>query len=82
VYFRRQVVLGDRYIVDLFAPAIGLVVEIDGRSHELRRSTDERRDRRLRALGYRVLRVPAEVVLGDVEGAVERVREAVGELRG
>ena len=59
VYFRRQVVLEDRYIVDFLAPAVRLVVEVDGRCHDLRRAADARRDERLTRLGYRVLRVEA-----------------------
>jgi very-short-patch-repair endonuclease len=80
VYFRRQVVLGE-YIVDLLAPAIHLVVEIDGRCHELRRRADARRDEKLRRLGYVVLRLEAELVLRNLPLAVERVRQAVEALR-
>lgn len=80
VYFRRQVVLG-QYIVDLLAPAIRLVVEIDGRCHELRRRVDARRDEKLRRLGYHVLRVDAALVLRQPEAAVALVRAAVERLR-
>jgi very-short-patch-repair endonuclease len=44
---RRQVVLLDRYIVDFYAPAARLVVEVDGGYHTLRRRADARRDRNL-----------------------------------
>ena len=77
VYFRRQVVLGGRYIADFFAPSVGLVVEVDGRCHELKRKSDAWRDERLRRSGYHVLRLGAELVLRDLPQAVERVREEV-----
>jgi very-short-patch-repair endonuclease len=62
VQFRRQVPIG-RFIVDFLAPAQRLVVEVDGGYHARRVVADERRDRVLRRLGYRVLRLPAALVL-------------------
>ena len=76
VYFRRQVVLGE-YIVDLLAPAIHLVVEVDGSAHEHRRRADARRDEKLRRLGYHVLRVDAALVMRELPAAVALVRGAV-----
>ena len=77
VQFRRQVVLQD-FIVDFLAPAIRLVVEVDGDAyHASRASADARRDRKLTRAGYRVLRLPASLVERDLEEAVRRVREAV-----
>lgn len=78
VTFRRQVVLG-RFIVDFFASEARLVVEVDGAYHERRRAADERRDTALRRMGYRVVRVEAEIVVRELPEAVERVREALGE---
>ena len=82
VYFRREVVLLGRFIVDMLAPSIRLVVEVDGRCHERRRGADVRRDRALARAGYHVLRVEARVVLRELPVAVTRVREAVARLRG
>src|SRR5688500_9962186 len=65
VQFRRQAVLGDRFIVDFLAPAARLVVEVDGGYHERRRRADARRDRALSGLGYRVLRWPAVLVMRE-----------------
>jgi very-short-patch-repair endonuclease len=82
VYFRREVVLLGRFIVDMLAPSIRLVVEVDGRCHERRRGADARRDKALAAAGYCVLRVEARVVLRELPLAVSRVEEAVARLRG
>ena len=76
VQFRRQVVIVG-FIADFCAPAARLVVEVDGRHHEAQRGADARRDAKLRRLGYRVLRLSAEVVLGALPRAVEAVRQAL-----
>jgi very-short-patch-repair endonuclease len=77
VVLRRQVVLGGRFIVDFVALAVHLVVEVDGRHHERRRAADARRDRALERLGYRVLRLGAELVVRDPAEAVARIRTAL-----
>ena len=76
VWFRRQVPVG-RYIADFLAPSQRLIVEVDGGHHALRRRADERRDRKLTRLGYRVLRLDAELVRTNVAEAVVRVRAAL-----
>jgi very-short-patch-repair endonuclease len=78
VYFRREVVLLGRFIVDMLAPSIRLVVEVDGRCHELRRGADKRRDKALARAGYHVLRVEALVVLWELPVAVARVEGGGG----
>jgi len=77
VQFRRQVPLCGRYIVDFVAPAARLVVEVDGGYHALRRRADERRDRELARAGYRVIRVPAGLVIKNVAAVVAWVRAAL-----
>jgi crossover junction endodeoxyribonuclease RuvC len=79
VAFRRQVPVGGRYIVDFLAPARRLIVEVDGGYHAQRRAADARRDRFLRRLGYRVLRLEAELVMRNLPAAVETVRVALAE---
>lgn len=76
VRFRRQVVV-QGFIVDFFAPAAWLVVEVDGRQHAKRAAADRRRDHVLAAAGLTVLRLPAELVLGNVGLATRCVRHAL-----
>jgi very-short-patch-repair endonuclease len=76
VGFRRQVVVGE-HIVDFAAPAVRLVVEVDGGCHETRARADARRDRALEQLGWRVLRLPAEMVVQEMDAAVALVAQAV-----
>lgn len=76
VAFKRQVLI-DRYIVDYLAPSIKLVVEVDGGIHSVRHTRDARRDRVLQRLGYRVLRLDAELVRCNLADAVARVVAAL-----
>ncbi len=76
VAFRRQVVV-DRFVVDFLAPAVKLVVEVDGGYHRQRVVADARRTRVLERLGYRVLRLDAELVSRQLPLAVEAIRNAL-----
>ena len=76
VSFKRQFPIGN-YIADFAAPGVKLVIEVDGGSHIGRVTVDARKDRALVRLGYRVLRLPAELVLGQLPVAVECVRLAL-----
>ncbi len=77
VGFRRQYVVGSR-IVDFAAPNMRLAVEVDGGYHGQRVRADARRDRELARLGWRVVRIPAELVLHQLPQAVAVVRSALG----
>ena len=77
VQLRPQVLLGGRYIADFVAEHAGLVVEVDGGYHDERVARDARRDTALRRAGYRVLRVPAELVMADLEALSAAVLSGV-----
>jgi very-short-patch-repair endonuclease len=76
VAFRRQVVLG-HFIADFVAFEARLVVEVDGGYHARRGAADARRDRALERLGYRVLRLDAELVEQHRCEAIARIRAAL-----
>ena len=80
VQFRRQVVVGE-YIVDVAAAEVRLAVEVDGSWHGGRERADARRQRRLEALGYRVLRFSVAEVVGELEGVLAAIGAAVAEGR-
>jgi very-short-patch-repair endonuclease len=80
VAFRRQVPIG-RYIADFAAPSIGLIVEVDGEWHQRRAAADERRDRNLTRLGYRILRLDAALVMREPQVELARIREAIDGAR-
>ena len=75
--FRRQVLIGNWYIVDFLAPNLKLVVEVDGGYHARRVTADARRERYLSRLGYRVLRLDAQLVLTRLAEATDGVRAAI-----
>lgn len=78
VGFRRQAVVAG-CIVDFLAPSRKLIVEVDGGYHRTapQRRADARRDRRLERAGFRVLRLPAELVLTGIAQATRLVRAAL-----
>lgn len=78
VAFRRQVPIG-RYIADFLAHSVKLVVEVDGGYHltAAARRADARRDRYLARLGYRVIRLPAAMVLHQLAESVALVADAL-----
>jgi very-short-patch-repair endonuclease len=77
VGFRRQAVIGD-YIVDFLAPAVSLVIEVDGGYHSRRWGADARRDRWLERAGYRVLRFEAPQVMADLPTVLALIVEQLG----
>ncbi len=68
--FRRQTVMGS-YIVDFFCPAIGLIVELDGRTHN--GEADVMRDAALAKNGFKVLRFNNSEISADIEHVVRTI---------
>ena len=76
VPFRRQVVIG-RYIADFVCPSRRLVIEVDGGVHADRARHDTLRDEHLRRAGYRIVRIPSELLRSNPTLAVALVRAAL-----
>jgi very-short-patch-repair endonuclease len=71
--FRRQHPVGP-YVLDFYCPAHKLAVEVDGWSHNMGPlGRDERRDAHLAREGVRTLRLPATLVLQDLDGAIATI---------
>ena len=60
--FDRQKIVGN-YIVDFYCANVGVVIEIDGSSHDHKQEYDARRDEYLCSLGLTIIRIPATGVL-------------------
>jgi very-short-patch-repair endonuclease len=75
--FRRQVPM-HKYIADFICHSHGLIVELDGESHdfESRIAQDAERDAWFVSQGYSVLRFTNEEVLTNLSGVVEAIRSA------
>ena len=71
--FDRQKVIGN-YIVDFFVKKLGLVVEIDGGSHNDKEEYDTRRDKYLEDLGLKVFHTTDYDVLQHVNIVLEDLR--------
>lgn len=80
VRFLRQRSLGP-YIVDFYARDLGLVVEIDGRSHTTERAAyDDRRQAWLGSQGLHVARVTNDDVLHHLDATVDTLRRLIETL--
>lgn len=75
--------LAKAYRLDLFWPADGLVVEVDGPEHRgvLKFADDRRRDVQLQLIGYDVLRFTNEHVLRDVQSVVLKIKQSLSQRR-
>src|SRR5229473_4832484 len=73
--FRRQAPLGN-FIVDFLCYERRLIVEIDGPSHDdaEQQASDRERELWLSEQGFRILRLPNELVIASTELAVARIR--------
>jgi very-short-patch-repair endonuclease len=67
----------DKFIVDFFAPELGLILEIDGSSHFVKGEYDFYRQRRLESLGYVFLRFKEGEVIQNVALVKERIDYAI-----
>ena len=65
--FRRQVAIPP-FVADFLCPAKGLIVEIDGWTHDAAR--DRRRDSLLAARGYKTIRFTNTDVMQNLEGVL------------
>jgi uroporphyrinogen-III synthase len=76
--FRRQVPI-DEYIVDFYCDEMRIIIELDGDVHETpgQKARDGRRDRKLRDLGYTLIRIHNGSAINDPD----RLREMVRSLR-
>lgn len=76
--FRRQSVIPP-YIVDFLCPALKLIIEVDGDTHD--ELSDARRDAHLTSLGHRIIRVSNGDVMTNVPGILEFVLDALHRAR-
>lgn len=75
VKFLRQVPIGP-YVVDFLCFEQRLIVESDGPTHQSTeaQAKDVARDDFVRSQGFRILRLPDDLVRGSTELAVQRIR--------
>ena len=79
VRFNRQVPIGP-FICDFVARSARLIIELDGGQHAVRTDEDESRTKFLGKQGYRVLRFWNNEVLGNIEGVMRVIEEALSNM--
>lgn len=74
IQFYRQKVIGN-FIVDFFAPAVNLVIELDGSQHYEPHGLDAdlSRDTYLSGLGLHVMRFSNLEIFNELEGVLDKI---------
>jgi very-short-patch-repair endonuclease len=70
--FDRQRIIGN-FIVDFYVKALGLIVEIDGESHNDKDDYDEKREAFLMSLGLLIFKTTSIRVLHDLDNVMEEL---------
>jgi len=72
--FRRQHPFGP-FVLDFFCKAAGVAVEVDGMAHDFEATArrDRQRDKLVRDQGVQTIRIAAEDVRTNLEGAVTHI---------
>ena len=70
--FDRQRIIGN-YIVDFYVKKFGLVIEIDGASHDSKEKYDAVREAYLISLGLKVYHIPVVEVLQNMKGVMKNL---------
>jgi very-short-patch-repair endonuclease len=71
--FDRQKIIGN-YIVDFYCKDLGVVIEIDGKSHDEKKEYDEEREKYLKSLGLKVYHITDIEVKTNLEAKIEWLR--------
>lgn len=69
------------YIVDFFAPELGLIIEIDGNSHFNKGDYDRRRQDKLEELGYMMIRFSEGDVIHNFDIVDMKIRHAIDAIK-
>jgi very-short-patch-repair endonuclease len=77
-HIRRQHPFG-RYVLDFYCDAAKLCIEVDGEGHGFgdHPERDQKRDAFLAEHGVRTLRIPAKLVLFNMDSALGTIRQAL-----
>ncbi|MCB1178227.1 MAG: endonuclease domain-containing protein [Leptospiraceae bacterium] len=77
--FRRQHVILN-YIVDFYCAELKLVIEVDGEYHKYQKKYDNKRQKEIEALGYRVIRFTNKELTNDINILFQKLEELKNEL--
>jgi adenine specific DNA methylase Mod len=74
--FDRQKIIGN-YIVDFYCKNLGLVIEIDGITHDGKIEYDEQRDNYIRSLGLKIIHILDSEAKNNLSGVIEFLEKEV-----
>jgi very-short-patch-repair endonuclease len=74
--FDRQRIIGN-YIVDFYIKHLGLVIEIDGSSHDDKQVYDKRREAYLTSLGLKIYRITVDDVMKQMDFVMMGLEEYI-----
>ncbi|MCX8034959.1 MAG: endonuclease domain-containing protein [Candidatus Dojkabacteria bacterium] len=74
--FDRQKIIGN-YIVDFYCKDLGVVIEIDGASHDEKVEYDRKRDKYLESLGLKVIHILDTDVKNNLQGVIEFLKREI-----
>ena len=73
--FRRQFIIGSKYIVDFICLEKKLIIEIDGGSHNMKKSRDNIRDNYLIKQGFKVIHLTNDEICNDLEESINKIKK-------
>lgn len=74
--FDRQRIIGN-YIVDFYVKSLGIVVEIDGSSHDFKEEYDDKRIEFLESLDLKVIRIADSRVRSDIANVMKELEDYI-----
>ena len=76
VNFRRQHAIGP-HVPDFCSPKMKLIVELDGSPHLEQKEYDAQRTEYLESQGYRVIRFWDDQVMNEIDGVLQKIKNAL-----
>lgn len=74
--FDRQRIIGN-YIVDFYIKTLGLIVEIDGESHNDKEEYDDMREEYFKSLGLKIFKTTNLRVLHDLDNVMKELENFI-----
>lgn len=76
--FKRQHII-DCFIADFVCLERNLVIEVDGLYHQLpdQKISDAERTERLNKMGFRVIRMTNDEIIGNIDNVIEKIKNAL-----
>ncbi len=74
--FDRQRIIGN-YIVDFYVKSLGLVIEIDGSSHNFKEEYDEKRDGFLESLNLKIFKISDFRIKNDLINVMKELEDFI-----